>query len=79
MGVVVDRARQHEAAGRVEHLGVDAVEAADARDLLAVDQDIRETVSTAVTIVPPRMIFLMDSLPLHPAATRSIAALAVSA
>ena len=38
--MVVDRARQHEAAGRVEHLGVDAVEVPDARDLLAVDEHV---------------------------------------
>ena len=40
--VVVDRAREHEAARGVQHLGVDALEAADAGDRLAVDEDIRE-------------------------------------
>ena len=38
--VVVDRARHDEAAGRVEHLGVDAGEVPDARDLLAIDEHV---------------------------------------
>ena len=41
VGVVVDQARQHVAARRVDHLGVDVVERADRGDRLAVDQDIR--------------------------------------
>ena len=38
--VVVDRPGQHEAAGRIEHLGVDVREGADAGDGLAVDEHV---------------------------------------
>jgi hypothetical protein len=39
--VVVDQARQHVAARRVDRLGVDAVERADGRDRFPVDQHVR--------------------------------------